>query len=36
MKHAISKTSKKSPYISICVYMYNIVIHAITLQDIEI
>lgn len=28
MKHAIPKTSKKSPYISMCVYIYiyNIVI----------
>lgn len=36
MKPAIPKTSKKSPYISMCAYMYNIVISDITLQDIDI
>lgn len=34
MKHASPKTSKKSPYISMCVDMYSIVIRAITLHDI--
>lgn len=34
MKHAIPKTCKKSPYISMCVFMYNIVIHDVTLHGI--
>lgn len=34
MKHASPKTSKKSPYISMCVDTYSIVIRAVTLHDI--
>lgn len=34
MKLAIPKTSKKSPYMSMCVYMYSIVICDITLRDV--
>lgn len=34
MKHAIPKTSKKSPFISVCVYICKIAIRDITLHDI--
>lgn len=34
MKHAIPKTCKKSPCISMCVFMYNRVVRGTTVHDI--
>lgn len=34
MNHAIPKTSRKSPYRSMCVFVSNVVIHDATLHDI--